>query len=358
MSNTTEIPNPFTPLVFLPPSVADQFEVSRYLYAATLGAYVWDIALNLGNDYVLLFKHRVRFPTIVYFLARASTLAFILVCFVNQVALVGNCDAIALVWSIGSILSKSATTMLFFLRVTAVWRPSKIAYAVFFILWLAVLAGGITAPIGIREAHIGPTKQCITTAVPANIEVAAIMPLIYDTAIFLAINYRILAHTLVADSSMARLRVFFGGKGTSTLLRALLQSGQHFYLVAVAANVTLLVVVKLPRLPPVYRAMLAIPAAALDNTMACLVFRRIKFGLVSSDGTLQIPTIGLPSHFHAATNPRSVSLQFHHTDFTTAELGTNATSRLDLRREIDKLEDGAEARQEISKAIDLPSIPV
>ncbi|KAJ6454669.1 hypothetical protein C8R45DRAFT_881933, partial [Mycena sanguinolenta] len=284
MSNTTELPNPFTPLAFLSPSVADQFEVSRYLYAATLGAYVWDIALNLGNDYALLFEHRVRFPTIVYFLSRAFTLAFILVCFVDQVAPVENCNAMALGWTIAAILTKSATTILFSLRVTAVWHPSKIAYAVFFILWLAVLAGGITAPIGVRGAHIGPTKQCITTAVPANIEVAAIMALIENTAIFFAISYRILAHTIMADSSLARLRVFFGGKGLSTLSRALLQSGQHFYLVAVATNVTLLVAVKLPQLPPVYRAMLAIPAEALANAMACLVFRRIKLGLISSDG--------------------------------------------------------------------------
>ncbi|KAJ6476877.1 hypothetical protein C8R45DRAFT_1157985, partial [Mycena sanguinolenta] len=287
MSNTTEIPNPFTPVAFLPPSVGDQFEVSRYVYAATLGAYVWDIALNFGNDYVLLFKHRLRFPTIVYFLSSIRHTKLVKSIYISfySIALVENCNAIALGWTIATILAKLATATLFFLRVTAVWHPSKIAYAVFFILCLAVPSASITAPIGIREAHIGPTKQCITTAVPVNIEVATIMPLIYDTAVFLAINYRILAHTIVADSFMARLRVFFGGRGASTLSRALLQSGQHFYLVAVAANVTLLVVVKLPHLPPVYRDMLIIPAVALDNAMACLVFRMIKFGFISSDGT-------------------------------------------------------------------------
>ncbi|KAF7335983.1 hypothetical protein MSAN_02312000 [Mycena sanguinolenta] len=70
MNNITDLPNPFTPLAFLPPALARQFEVTRYILAATLGAYVWDIALNLGNDYTLLFKHRVRLPTIVYFLSR------------------------------------------------------------------------------------------------------------------------------------------------------------------------------------------------------------------------------------------------------------------------------------------------
>ncbi|KAF7335945.1 hypothetical protein MSAN_02307900 [Mycena sanguinolenta] len=378
MSNTTGLPNPFTPLAFLPPAVADQFEASRYLYAATLGAYIWDIALNLGNDYVLLFKHTIRFPTIVYFLSRwspmfskfqaspilnrprAFTLAFILLSFVDQVASVENCDAIALGWSICSILAKSATTMLFFLRVTAVWHPSKIAYAVFFTLWLAVLAGGITAPVGVRAAHIGPTMQCITTDVPGYVEVAAIMPLVNETAIFLAINYRILAHMMVADSSIARLRAFFGGKGLSALSRALLQSGQYFYLVAVAANATLLVAVKLPRLPPIYRAMLIIPAQALANAMACLVFRRIKLGLISSDGTFNIPTIAPSSDSHVAANPRSLSPQFHHTDRTTRELKSNTICPLDVRvqMEIDKFEDTAEASQEECKPKHLASVLV
>ncbi|KAJ6454683.1 hypothetical protein C8R45DRAFT_760250, partial [Mycena sanguinolenta] len=278
------LPNPFTPLAFLPPSVASQFEISRYIFAATLGAYVWDIALNLGDDYALLFKNRVRFPTLVYFLSRAFTLAYILTAFVLQVAPVENCNALLLGFGISSVLTQTATATLFFLRVTAVWYPSKIAYAGFAILLLAVPAGGIIIPLRTRGAHIGPTMQCITTVVPGTLEVAGIVPLINDTAVFLAINYRILAHTIGADSSTARLRVFFGGKGLSTLTRALLQSGQHFYLVAVAANVTVIIVLKLPHFPPVYRGMLSIPALALINAMACFVFRRIKFGLISSDG--------------------------------------------------------------------------
>ncbi|KAF7335928.1 hypothetical protein MSAN_02306100 [Mycena sanguinolenta] len=231
MANASELPNPFTPLAFLPPTLAGQFEVSRYLYAATVGAYIWDIGLNLGNDYALLFKHKVRFPTIVYFLSRIVTFAFILTSFIFQVAPVENCDALALSWAICAVLSQTTTAMLFYLRVTAVWHPNKIVYVVFSILLIAVPSASITAPLGVRSAHIGPTKQCITTSVPGNIEVAAIIPLINDTAIFLAITYRILSNTIAADSPWARLRVFFGGATRlSALSQALLQSGQHFYL--------------------------------------------------------------------------------------------------------------------------------
>ncbi|KAJ6459887.1 hypothetical protein C8R45DRAFT_1180648 [Mycena sanguinolenta] len=246
MANSTESLNPFTPLAFLPPALADQFEQSRYLFAATLGAYVWDIALNLGNDYALLFKRRVHFPTIVYFLSS--------ICFV---------------------LSQTATAMLFFLRVTAVWNQSKVAFAMFFILWITV--SGRVSPSHSDFVEQKWDPPCTYT------EVAAIMPLINDTAIFLAINYRILAHTIVADSALARLRVFFSGTGLSTLSRALLRSGQHFYFIAVATHITLLVLLKLPRWTPIDHGMFAVPTLALVNAMACLVFRRIKFGLTEID---------------------------------------------------------------------------
>ncbi|KAF7334209.1 hypothetical protein MSAN_02382200 [Mycena sanguinolenta] len=354
MANTTELPNAFTPLAFVPPTLANALEVSRYLYAATLGAYVWDIGLNLGNDYVLLFKHRVRFPTIMYFMSRAFTLAYILTSFIFLVAPVKNCNALAVGLDVCFVLSQTSTALLFFLRVTAVWHPSKIAYAIFSILCMAVLGAGITAPLGIPAAQIGPTKQCIITAVPANTELAVIMPLINDTAVFLAITYRVLAHTVVANSSMARFRVFLGGKGLSTLSQALLQTGQHFYLIAVVTHIVVLVMLKLPHLSEVYNVMLAIPAISLVNAMACLVFRRIKFGLIAPDGT---SNISITVDFHATANPRSFSLPIHHTDSTTAGSGSNTAFPLDVRarREVDKLEDGAEAYacEEISKPRDL-----
>ncbi|KAF7336002.1 hypothetical protein MSAN_02313900 [Mycena sanguinolenta] len=215
MATTTELPNPFTPLAFLPPALASEFEVSRYLYAATLGAYVWDIGLNLGNDYTLLFKHKIRFPTIVYFLSRVFTLGFILLSFFFAVASIKNCNALALGGSVCFVLF---------------WHPSKIAYVVFSIFWIAYVGAGITVIVGVRAAHIGPTMLCTITSFSANLEIVGVVALMNDTAIFFAISYRILAHTIVAKSLMARCRVFFGGTGLSTLSQALLESGQNFYL--------------------------------------------------------------------------------------------------------------------------------
>ena len=67
MSNTTiELPNPFTSLAWLPPSLAEQLEVARYLCCAVIGvselnnAYniIWSslsnvaIGILLGSPYV------------------------------------------------------------------------------------------------------------------------------------------------------------------------------------------------------------------------------------------------------------------------------------------------------------------
>ncbi|KAF7335947.1 hypothetical protein MSAN_02308100 [Mycena sanguinolenta] len=354
MANATEFPNPFTPLAFLPPALASQLEASRYLYAATLGAYVWDIGLNLGNDYILLFKHKIRFPTIAYFMSRIFTLAYILTTFFFQVAPVKDCDALSVGLGICIVLSQTSTTLLFFLRVTAVWYSSKIAYTVFSVLWMAVLGAGITIPVVIRAAHIGPTAQCIIGAPSAKAEFAFIVPLINDTAIFLAITYRILAHTIVVDSSIARFRAFLGGKGLSTLSHALLQSGQYFYLIVVVTHIAVLVLLKLPHLSPVCHTMLTVPTLALVNAMACLVFRRIKFGLITTDGT-SISINGRTVDIHVTANPRSLSLPIHRTDPTTEGSGSNTAFPLDvcLQREIDKFEDGADACGEISKPRDL-----
>ncbi len=38
---------------------------------------MWDVLTNLNNDYKLLFKFTVRPPTVVYFLSRIMTLAFL-----------------------------------------------------------------------------------------------------------------------------------------------------------------------------------------------------------------------------------------------------------------------------------------
>lgn len=84
----SDLPNPTTPLAFLPPDVATELEVSRYIYVATLGvcllslffsfvirltswqAFTWDLFSNVPADYKLLFEQRITTATVVYFASR------------------------------------------------------------------------------------------------------------------------------------------------------------------------------------------------------------------------------------------------------------------------------------------------
>ncbi|SJK97736.1 uncharacterized protein ARMOST_00989 [Armillaria ostoyae] len=299
MSNTgAELTDPFPLLESVDPTLAsDSDKVSLCLYAATLGGYLWDIAVNLENEYQLLFKHRIRYPTVIYYMSRVFTLAYILINFAGRVANIPNCGAAQLALGICNVLSQTFTSFLFFLRVTAVWHKNRYIFFFFTILWFGVIAGAITVPVGIRGAHIGTTQQCINIRVPDYDQLSAIMPLIFDSCTFVAITYRILLYYCVEETARGRLRAFFG-RGVPIVSRSLLLSGQQYYLVAVCGNVVCLILVLVPGLPTVYRAMCTIPILAIINAMACIVFRKIKFGLIPPDGVMaQLST------FHATSGP-------------------------------------------------------
>ncbi|KAK0237770.1 hypothetical protein EDD85DRAFT_831771 [Armillaria nabsnona] len=284
----------------LDPALTSEFKISLCLYAATLGGYLWDVAINLENDYQLLFKHRIRYPTVIYYMSRVTNIP--------------NCNVHQIASGICVVLSQTFTSLLFFLRVTAIWHNNQYVFFFFTFLWFGVIAGTITVPVGIRGAHIGTTQQCINVRIPEYDQVAAIFPLIFDSCTFIAITYRILLYTSInEETARGRLRAFFG-RGVPIVSRNLLLGGQQYYLVAVCGNVVWLIFILVPGLPSVYRAMCTVPVLAVINAMACIVFRKIKLGLITSDGTVVATfhaasdlagTISLhrstPLHFHAGT---------------------------------------------------------
>lgn len=86
-----QLPNPLTPLAWLPPDTAIQLEASRYLYSATVGvsgargvnvgqalkfslkkqkAWIWDFLMSIHEEYLLFTKRGVSLSDVVYVLAR------------------------------------------------------------------------------------------------------------------------------------------------------------------------------------------------------------------------------------------------------------------------------------------------
>lgn len=99
--------------------------------------------------------------------------------------------------------------------------------------------------------------------------------------------------------------------------------------------------------------MLTVPAIALINVMACLVFRKIKFGVITSDGTMRTSAV-LSADFHATAHLRPLPIHYLCTEVTTtAEFGSNTNFPLEVRVQKEAHTDliGMNERQETSKTI-------
>ncbi|TFK38712.1 hypothetical protein BDQ12DRAFT_98039 [Crucibulum laeve] len=295
----------------LSPSLTYESQISGCIYVSALAVLVWDIIINLGDDYQLLFKCAIRPPTAVYYLSRASTLAYMVTSFVIQIGNIGDCQALSTAVGALSSLSVSMTSMLFLLRVRAVYHDSKPVIRLFFVfLWVVVSSMSILLSVVFSGGHVGTTRRC-TISIAKNaryIEYSAFCQLANDTVIFSAISYRVLTFPLVHGSLKSRAKYFFGGKSLPTVLHLLLQSGQHYYLMSVCGYIVLLVLHKFP-VSDQYHGIYVTPVL-INNIMACAVFRRVKFGLITHDGS-SLPNIEfkVPS-----SNQAGVTLPSHYAD--------------------------------------------
>ncbi|KAI0077951.1 hypothetical protein K474DRAFT_1570555, partial [Panus rudis PR-1116 ss-1] len=273
------LPNPLTPLAWLPPDIASQLEASRYLYSAVVGAWLWDVFTSFGEDFQIYRQHRFRLPDVIYILARLLTGGFIFTSFVFQVAPVGDCHALAKAIGWCGAFGIALNSLLFFFRVRAVFNNSKPLIALFAFLWLSTLAGGLTAPFGVDGIHIGTTRNCVNSNVKEYSSAGMVAVAVNDTVVFIAISIRLLTHSLASTWS-ERVTTFLSGRRMGSMSKALLQTGQLYYLATVGVNIVAMVVILTPSVPPVFRAMFSIPNVALQNAMACRVYRLIKLGLI------------------------------------------------------------------------------
>jgi hypothetical protein len=147
-----------------------------------------------------------------------------------SVAPVNKCSQLDKSVGILFFFAVTSTSLLFFFRTRAVFDRNPWIVAFFAILWLAVVGACLTVIIGVNGVNIGSTRYCIEGSVKPFVTTAAIIPLINDTFVFLAITWRL------ADNSYARptlkdgLRVLIFGDYLPKFSKAMLQDGQAYYL--------------------------------------------------------------------------------------------------------------------------------
>ncbi|CAA7262449.1 unnamed protein product [Cyclocybe aegerita] len=307
-STADKIINPMTPMAYLSPDLAFQLTIATYVLVGTLGVILWDILNNIRIDLPFLSTYPLNFPTVAYWLSRWSSLAFVTAttifrstyvpatvrqcmiastdCWRHRGGLASPiaipCQTLSLVTACLFAIAGSSTTLLFLIRVLAIFDGNKPMRIFFRSMWLAVIGGVLTPTIeGLVGENIGPTKYCIKANVPKYVGAAVIIPLINDTLVFLAISWQLMRGApRKARERTEKIRLWSALRGDylPSFSRGLLQDGQVYYLTTVTANLIGVFILLLPFVPIVYRSMLAAPNEALMNMMACRVYRRTKLG--------------------------------------------------------------------------------
>ncbi|KAJ6560299.1 hypothetical protein B0H19DRAFT_113276 [Mycena capillaripes] len=279
--NITDIPNPLTPLAFFPPEVAYQTQIGNYVFAGTLGALIWDILCNAHNDYKLLFKYRLGVGTVAYFVARITTLLYILGATIFATYPLVHCMGLSRMTNISCALTLPANCSLFFLRARAIFNRNRVLIILFSFLWVTVAGTAILValPGVLTPGNVGPTSYCTNLAAKPWTGIFTLPPLVHDTVIFLAISWRMFRSSYIDRGFNGNLRAFATGEGLPAFSRSILQDGQMYYLITVIANLPAAVMTFNTALSPSFRTMFFPCTVMVTNCMASHVFRNTKFGI-------------------------------------------------------------------------------
>ncbi|KAH9475833.1 hypothetical protein JR316_0011393 [Psilocybe cubensis] len=323
------------PMAYLPASVVRELTMASYVLVGALVVQLWDIANNIGTDYMLLRKHPLKPPAVVYCISRISTLAYLLAATLYETAPIGHCMMLSKLPPWIFVVALPSTSLLFYFRVCAMYHNNKAISAFFFVMWLGVVGGCVPSTIGVSGAMIGPTKYCISTTLKHYVALGTIMSLIYDSAVFIAISWRLTHLNLVDDMDINFkdvIKAIVLGKKLSKLSKVLLQDGQVYYLSTVVFNLAVLVIFYMESIPLVYRTLLGLPEFTLMNVMACRVYRKTKCGIYFENTTLDHLSIGGPITFglppvDVSQRPASISQNNmrRHVFSETASEGTTTT---------------------------------
>ncbi|KAJ7912309.1 hypothetical protein B0H13DRAFT_1613688 [Mycena leptocephala] len=275
------------PTLLLGPDLARQLQVASLVFSGTVAVFIWDILDNLHDDISLLFKHKFGIPTAAYLVSsRITSFAYVLGVTFFATYPLGNCVVALITFDAFYPILSGATALLFFLRVRAVFGGQRLVNWFFGFFWIAVVGTAITIPIGTRGTNVG--KLCIVTDVPSYLGVHRTTMAVYDTSIFLAISYRLLANLHNERTPGKRIQFLFRGlfRGTNmhTFSNALFRDGQKYYMIAVLSNILTVSMVFASHVSPIYRGTFSIPNVALTSIMACRVYRNARLHNVRSAG--------------------------------------------------------------------------
>ncbi|KZP04027.1 hypothetical protein FIBSPDRAFT_671104, partial [Athelia psychrophila] len=233
-------------------------------------AYSYDWLLSIAEEHRVMSRAGITWPITIYFLSRCALIYSIF----TVLAPTGHCAPLVVLFVTCVATRTICTSFLFFLRVRAVYLCSRSVTVLFGILWLIVATLNIYTDASIRAGPLTDNQYCINFQVQ-HFTYPSITSFVYDTFVFIAISYRLAADAATEQSWRARLQSAVTGKGLFNVSRALMISGQLYYLAIILFFWVILAVMVSPMISDSYHYALNTPYMVFTNIMACRVFRGV-----------------------------------------------------------------------------------
>ncbi|KAK7687675.1 hypothetical protein QCA50_008890 [Cerrena zonata] len=270
--------NFFAAAAWLPPDLVPWYEADKYIHAFLFGALLTDIITASGEEYRIFKKQPFNTINIVYILSRVLTLATLVTASTFEVMPGLNCAVTMRISAWFGAFSAPTNALLFLIRVNGVYHHSRLATVLFTLVWSSTFMSFVS-PWAIHGSNIGPTSYCMVRVVAKYDGIVFATMATFDTVVFLAISFHVLSISS-ADTWHLRFMAFIKGRGIGRLSRALLQTGQLYYMVTVGVNIASTVVVLGALGPSAFQQVLPMINLILHNAMACRVFRLLKLGMI------------------------------------------------------------------------------
>ncbi|KAJ7657143.1 hypothetical protein B0H17DRAFT_1021288 [Mycena rosella] len=277
----------------LPADIQRQIQVSAYVFSGTTAVLFWDILNNLGSDYSILFKQKFHWTGLVYVVCRIGSAVYALGFTIFVSTPLRDCSGVHLAFNIFYPIGVSATALLFFLRLRAIYGGDRFITILFGFLWLAVLGSSMTVPISGTARSVGNPPECLIGHPKSYAGSPGIIITVHDTLVYFAISYRLVSNFSHLDGKQTRraqLTALFSGSNLPAFSKSLFTDGQMYYMITVIFNIVTTLLVYMPGVSAVYHSILVIPNLTLTSIMACRVYRNTKL-IIHHSPELSLPTL-------------------------------------------------------------------
>ncbi|KZP05148.1 hypothetical protein FIBSPDRAFT_1052649 [Athelia psychrophila] len=274
-----------TPQVYIPAVEPLAFRVMSYISVIQLTAYSYDWLLSIPGEHKVISRAGLNWSITIYLLSRITTFIHLLLIAIFVFAPVEHCKSLIALLATCAATRAISTSFMFFLRVRAVYLRLRSVTALFGILWLITATLNIITDVSIRVAPPTQAQRCLSYQIHYS-TYPSISSFAFDTCVFLAISYRLAADAATEQSWRARLQSVLTGKGLLRLSRALMISGQLYYLAIILFFWVNFAVAVSPLIPVSSHYVLNTPYIMFTNVMACRVFRGVALGMLEKSPTI------------------------------------------------------------------------